>query len=203
MLVYGRRHVADTFTTIHRKRLWGSTESVSGPGSLLAATAAVRSELPILLKSIGATSLLDAPCGDFAWMSKTPLQLERYIGVDIVAELIHDNRNRYGAPTREFMVGDVTRDELPRVDIILARDYFIHLSNAYIKASLANFRRTGSTYLLTTTYTEISRNQNVATGSWRPINLELSPFNFPPPQQLIREDGEFGRSLGLWRLTDL
>jgi hypothetical protein len=163
----------------------------------------VRTELPGLLESIGARSLLDAPCGDFRWMSETALPIESYVGIDVVADLIETNQRSYADPTREFHVSDITRDSLPCVDVILSRDYFIHCSYAYIKASIANFKRSGSTYLLTTTYEQLRRNENVLTGSWRPLNLRLAPFKFPPPQKLIVEEGELGRSLGLWRLADL
>jgi hypothetical protein len=203
MIRYGRRHLADTFSTIYHQRLWGETETVSGPGSILATTKSVRTELPALLESIGARSLLDAPCGDFRWMSGTPIELDRYIGVDIVPDLIEANQRRYANSTRDFRVSDITRDPLPRVDVILSRDYFIHCSYAYIKASIANFRRSGSTYLLTTTYEQLRKNENVLTGSWRPLNLQLAPFKFPSPQKLIVEEGDLGRSLGLWRLADL
>lgn len=200
---YGRRHIADIFSTIYHQRLWGATETVSGPGSILATTTSVRSELPALLESIGARSLLDAPCGDFRWMSETALRLERYFGVDIVPNLINDNQKRYADPSRDFHVSDITRDPLPHVDVILSRDYFIHCSYAYIKASIRNFKRSGSTYLLTTTYEQLRQNENILTGSWRPLNLRLAPFKFPPPERLILEEGELGRSLGLWRLSDL
>jgi hypothetical protein len=136
-------------------------------------------------------------------MSETRLRLDRYIGVDIVPELIEHNRLRYADPAREFRAADITRDPLPRVDVILSRDYFIHCSYAYIKRSLANFKRSGSTYLLTTTYPDVRRNSNVLTGSWRPLNLELAPVSFPEPGSLLAEEGEMGRSLGLWRLSDL
>jgi hypothetical protein len=42
-------------------------------------------------------------------------------------------------------------------------------------------------------------------GRWRRLNLELAPFNLPEPPILIRErrPDPNGKSLGLWRISDL
>ena len=88
---YGTRYMEGVFSEIYSNNSWGDTESVSGPGSSLAQTAVIRRELPILLKKIDAESLLDAPCGDYNWMKYTELNLDKYIGADIVPELIINN----------------------------------------------------------------------------------------------------------------
>ena len=63
-------------------------ESLSGPGSCLFHTAEIRRRLPMLLQNLGVRVLIDAPCGDFHWMSHTELRLDRYIGVDLIPALI-------------------------------------------------------------------------------------------------------------------
>src|SRR5689334_2969418 len=64
----GSPSMQDIFSSIYLDNSWGDPESVSGRGSTLARTEVVRRKLPILLASVGAKSLLDAPCGDFNWM---------------------------------------------------------------------------------------------------------------------------------------
>ena len=81
--------------------------------SSLAQTAELRQRLPLLLQHIGAQSLLDAPCGDFNWMRETELDLDMYIGVDVVFDVILANRIRYANPRRQFLMRDLTRDPLP------------------------------------------------------------------------------------------
>jgi len=118
--------------------------------------------------------------------------LEQYIGVDIIPELIARNQSLYGNERTRFVLLDLTRDELPRVDVILCRDCFIHFS-----------------YLLTNTYREWRQNENIRTGEFRHLNLRLPSFNFPPPvRQLDEKSPEeqaqfFGKMLGLWKLADL
>ena len=191
------------FSEIYRDNLWGDSESVSGRGSTLARTVTIRKGLPELLQSVGAQSLLDAPCGDFNWMRLVDLGAIRYMGVDVVTELIARNRQVYGRPGINFVVADVIRDQLPQSDAILCRDCFIHLSFKDIHRTLTNFKRSGSRFLLATTHIDIVENTDVRTGGWRNINLQSAPFNFPQPLELLVEDAELGKCLGLWKLSDI
>ncbi len=209
----GDRYLQGIFSRIYDGNLWGEPESVSGPGSSLAATAALRRELPGLLAELGVRTLLDAPCGDCHWILSTPLDLDLYLGADLVPALIERNISKYGAkhggPGRSFQVLDLTRDPLPKADAILCRDCLIHFSFRFIRQALDNFRRSGARYLLTTTYSGLPRNQDILSGQWRPLDLQLPPFSLPPPVRLIREkEYEEGglrlcRSLGVWEVAAL
>jgi SAM-dependent methyltransferase len=194
---------AVVFERIYENNLWASTESRSGPGSTLSRTAVIRSVLPSLLSDIGAQSMLDAACGDFNWMAGVDLAGISYVGVDIVPQLIEGNRRLYGSETTQFLLCDITRDQLPEVDVILCRDCLIHHSLDDAIATVRNFQRTNSRYLLATTHPAVRQNIDIHTGSWRSLNLQLPPFEFPDPLQLIIEDKESSKSLGLWELKDL
>ena len=197
------------FSDIYAQNLWGDPESVSGPGSNRARAAAFSAELPPLFEAFGVRTLLDAPCGDFNWMRELPWRLERYVGVDIVSEIVEKNQRAYGSETRSFLHCDLVSDPLPRADAIVCRDGLVHLSLADIRGALCNFRRTGATYLLATTFPSVYQNYDIQTGEWRPINLQRPPFNFSPPLRLIDEkrrgpDGtDVGKYLGLWRLDTI
>ena len=208
--------VAEPRYTVFRRifdlNLWGNCESISGEGSTLERTAAIRSELPGLLARHGVRSMLDAPCGDFFWMKELALDVDSYIGADIVPELIARNNECHSSPQRRFIVCDLVEDELPRADLVFCRDCLVHLSYAETKRALENFRRSGATWLLTTTFPDRRDNHDIKTGDWRPINLERPPYGFPPAVELINENcdevdevlGAFpDKSLGLWRLADL
>ena len=190
--------------------LWGDPESVSGPGSGVTRTAAFRDQIPSLLRDLGATSLLDAGCGDFNWLRLVDLPVERYLGVDIVSELVEQNLRRHADVKHAFVLADFTRAELPRMDVILCRDGLVHFAFADVRAALRNFVRSGARWLLTTTFVDPQReNTDIATGGWRPLNLQRPPFDFPPPERVIDEQclhsgGIYvDKRLGLWRLEDL
>jgi SAM-dependent methyltransferase len=208
-LLNPRGYMQSTFAPFYTENRWGDSESASGPGSNLARTTKLRSELPPLLEEIGARTLLDAPCGDFNWMKDTILDVEQYIGVDIIRDLVSRNQDLYANDRTQFLFLDLTRDELPRVDVILCRDCFIHFSYRHIAAAVKNFKRSRSTYLLTNTYPGWQNNTNIRTGDFRHINLMLPPFNFPSPLRQINEKlpeeqaDFFGKTLALWKLSDL
>ncbi|MGZ5020040.1 MAG: class I SAM-dependent methyltransferase [Chthoniobacterales bacterium] len=203
----GTRTRRRIFERVHAARAWGDEETISGPGSTAARTESIRRHLPRILKSIDARSLLDAPCGDYNWMRLMSLDLDRYIGVDIVPEIIARNQREFGSECVQFLRRDIARDRLPQCDVILCRDCLVHLSFEEVFATLRNFRGTGAKYLLTTTFADHEKNMDVATGDWRQLNLQRPPFSFPRPLEAIDEewgDGLFvDKRLALWEFEEL
>lgn len=193
---------AAVFSEIYHTNAWRDPESVSGRGSTLSRTKVITSQLPLLLEELRAETLLDAACGDFNWMRHTELGPIEYIGVDIVPDLILSNQALYQREGRTFVALDITRDRLPDADVILCRDCFIHLSFSSIKFAMSNFKKTEAKHVLITTHTSVTENFDCPDGSWRNVNLQLPPFNFPQPMKLIVEDAELGKYLGVWLLEE-
>lgn len=201
--VLKRSSLEKVFSEIYHTNGWRDPESVSGRGSILAKTKVIMSHLPSLLQELRAESLLDAACGDFNWMRYVELGPVKYIGVDVVSDLISRNQALYQDELKMFVALDIAREPLPQADVILCRDCLIHLSFRSINAVLSNLRRTSATHLLCTTHTTVNENVDCPDGSWRNLNLQLPPFNFPEPAKLIIEDCELGKCLGVWRVKDL
>jgi len=193
------------FRKIYREGRWTGgdtdTESLSGPGSTIAATSTLRRELPSVLTSLGATSLLDIGCGDFNWMSAVDLPCS-YIGVDIVPEVIERNIEDYSRVDRVFFVLDAVADELPSADAAICREVLFHLSLADAKALLRNLRATGARYLLATSDPSVRFNADIPTGAWRDVNLALKPYGLGQPMSVIpdSEGPNPRRVLGIWKL---
>ncbi len=212
-----------TFTRLYASGGWTLRQddevSRSGLGSNVEQTAALRAELPQLLADLGIRSMLDVPCGDFFWMGRIDLGVDRYIGADIVTELIEENAVQFGRADREFRVLDLSQDDLPRVDLVFSRDCLVHLSNDDAMRCLDNIKRSGSTYLAATTFTERDHNDDIVTGRWRTLNLCVEPFSLPAPERLLnerctevyrfaedgreREERFTDKSIGVWRIADL
>ena len=110
-----------------------------------------------------------------------------YVGIDIVASIVRRNSDRYGNERRTFHHADITADSFPiQPDLILCRDCFVHLTNDLIQQAISNIKRSGSTYLLTTTFPNLQKNSDLRkVGRWRPINLSLPPFNFPSALDVV------------------
>ena len=101
--------------------------SLSGSGSNFDATENIRRELPILLSEFNILSILDLPCGDLYWMSKIDLQNIKYIGGDIVPDIIKENQKNFDKKSKKFIELNVIEDQLPIVDLVFVRDCLVHL----------------------------------------------------------------------------
>jgi glycosyltransferase involved in cell wall biosynthesis len=196
------------FIKIYKKNIFGSNESRSGSGSTLEQTAYIREVLPGILRDLNVKSFLDVPCGDFNWMKLVDLSGIQYIGGDIVPDLVDKNNYAYASPERTFRALNIISDELPKVDAIFCRDCLVHMKFDHARQALQNFKSSGSTYLITTTFIDRSENEELY-GIWRTLNLQKAPFNLPPPLKMINEKCTEGRmkytdkSLGLWKLSDI
>ncbi|MGH7414328.1 MAG: class I SAM-dependent methyltransferase [Candidatus Rokuibacteriota bacterium] len=187
---------------------WGGGESRSGRGSEAEQTRVLVAALPQVFRELGVGSLLDIPCGDFHWMREVDLAGIQYVGADIVPEVVEGNQG-FARDGVRFLRLDLLHSRLPRADLVLVRDCLVHLPYGDIFQALRNLCRSGSTYVLTTTFPNRKTNSDIRLGAWRPLNLELAPFAFPPPRHLINEHcpedaGRYAdKSLGLWRLSDI
>jgi len=196
------------FSDIYRGNKWGGVDSVSGTGSDMFQTRVVRNGLPAVCRCFDVHAMLDIPCGDFHWMKHVDLDGIDYTGADIVADLILGN-GQYEASKVHFCILNLIDDKLPKIDLVFCRDCLVHLSFRDTFRALHNICDSGSIYLLTTTFTSLPHNRDIATGQWRTLNLEAPPFSFPPPLKTINEqctegDGAFSdKSLGLWRVEDI
>ncbi len=205
------QHRTRIFEHIYTTNCWGSFETRSGTGSEISHTREIRMLVPAILKALRVRTLLDAGCGECNWIKEAKdLDLDLYIGADVVQSMVEINRQRLGDDMHRFLYLDIVSEELPKVDAILCRDCLAHMSHADILESLRNFKRSGATYLVATNYPNIKKNTvDVGTGGYYPINLLVAPFNLPQPIMLFAElsaepDAKrAGKWLCVWRLDDI
>lgn len=197
------------FRDIYRRNHWAGAASPSGAGASPDQTQQLGAALPALLRRLAVETLLDLPCGDYSWMRTIDLPVASYVGADLLPELVQPLEEAYTDPKHQFRVLDLTRDPLPKTDLLLCRDCLVHLSFGEIRRALNNVLRSGIPFLLTTTFPGCEINEDIVTGDWRPLNLQQAPFGFPSPVELLNErcteaGGLFAdKSLGLWRVADL
>lgn len=191
----------DTFSKIYHNNQWRGKQSRSGPGSSVEATVVVRRELPLLIKELGVKSMIDCPCGDLNWMKYVQLPCD-YLGIDIVPELIENNKRRC---KREFLCADARGQKLPSADLLFSRDFLVHLSEEDIWRVVKNVKESGTQWWLMTHFTDDREYIFAKTGSWRPINFCKPPFSFPEPQKIIVEGHPTvkDKSLALWNVESL
>jgi hypothetical protein len=196
------------FSGIYRSGGFGGGGPRSGVGSSLEQTTHVRRFLEVLLCKLEVRLFVDSPCGDFTWMGAVPLGGVRYVGIDVVREVVAENVEKYTTPDRTFMLGDLRTVVLPAADLVLCRDCLVHLSFADGARVLSNLRRSRSKWLLATTFPSLRENGDIVTGGWRPISLAIAPYAMGKPTEFLSESPqsdiaeERGKCLGLWRLAD-
>lgn len=199
----------EIFTEISRTNTWLESESISGIGSSLQQTAEIIHQLPNILRELNVETFLDLPCGDFNWMQQVNMEGIHYTGGDIVQHIITSNQEKYAKEHITFLQLDLLKDDISAYDMIFCRDCLVHLSFDDIHKAIENIKKSGSKYLMTTTFPEQEVNEDIITGGWRPLNLEKTPFNFPKPLYVLNEkctemNGAFAdKSLGVWEIVNL
>lgn len=200
----GRKWIFSRYATGSRLASWGSSESLSGVGSTMAATERVRAWLPTVWRDLEIRTLLDIPCGDGNWIRSINGELEKYVGADLVPQLIEALRSRARSNER-FVVLDLVTDALPRADAVLCRDALVHFSDEQAVRALSNIKNSGARYLIATTFPG-RRNVRGRTGDWRPMDLGAPPFGLGDPIVVLTEgcterDGALAdKALAVWSL---
>ena len=207
------RHVGDSrhasvFSDIYQSEYWRlGGESSSGPGSRREWTRGLQREIPKLLARLGVSTVLDLGCGDFNWMREVDLGAVLYTGADVVFDVVLENRLRYGGPRRRFLYRDLTRDPLPRADLVLCRDVLIHFPDEDLIPAVRAILDSGARYLLAGTFVDRAENPPIVLGDWRPLNMQLPPLSMPPPRDWLLEEvnvpGYEDKRLALWDLRAL
>ena len=192
------------FTTIYKSKHWVQNSSLlpkefisaSGHGSNI--NTKQHNELTFnfleLIKNYKINSILDMPCGDFLWI-KNIIQNNKvdYLGVDIVDELIDNNKKLYQNENINFEISDIVDFKTSKkFDLVLIRDLFIHIKNIDITKILYNLKLMNIKYVALNSYMN-EKNIDVIIGQHRKINLLIEPFNLKEPIYKFRdyEDDKF------------
>lgn len=202
-----RKKPPEIFTEIYKKNLWKNKESRSGPGSSLASTEFLRKELEEVFNLYKIKSIVDIGCGDFNWLRLIIPENMKYTGIDLVYKLIQENNNQYGSSNITFIYSDCSKQIPPNVDLIICRDVLVHLTNRDALKVIENIKKSGSKYLLTTSFNSVKNKKNYS-GGWRAVNMENAPFNFKKPiiriKEYIPDDVNYPvKELCMWEINSL
>ena len=196
----------EIFSRIYQLNKWGDEDTRSGKGSNLSRTIELRKQLPLLVQRFDIRTLLDIPCGDFYWMKETRLELDAYIGADIVDSLVENNVRKFSTIKQQFRKLNLLNDKLPTADALLCRECLVHFSFRDIDQAIENIMQSNCGLLLTTSFPDIKHNEDILTGKHRPLNFRQPPFNWPTPKAELVESycNRRGRKiLAVWNIADL
>ena len=186
------------FDLIYESNFWSSKESVSGLGSQYDNTINIKNGIKKVISNYKIKTILDAPCGDFNWINDILTGDLKYLGVDIVEKLIQKNKDSYLNENIDFITLDITRDKLPKADLMICRDCLIHLSFESIKKFLKNLSNSDIKHILLTTYELKDKekkiiNFDIPDGEYREIDLSEPPFLLTNPLEKISDKDELNK----------
>jgi len=160
-----------------------------------------------ILKKYNITSISDSPSGvyqNWIYLLDLPNRNIDYIGYDINDLIIQ--RNKEENPNVKFIEFDMCEEILPKTDLIICRDCLFHLPNDFVSRTLKNFKDSKSTYLLATEQRWVKKNNELTPKElkmecgWKPINLEIEPFDLGEPLEIHNED-RWKRSMSIWKIN--
>lgn len=135
----------EIMSTIYKENLWGGRGQAfySGQGShkdkiMGPYIKAIKEWLAAFEEKL---HVCDLGCGDFNVGNQLVPFTKKYIGIDIVDELIDRNKRLYKQDNLEFRCLDIISDELPTADCIFVRQVLQHLSNEKIHRVLKRIKR--------------------------------------------------------------
>ena len=198
-LFFSRENIRkNTFKHIYLSNHWQNysksnlQNSRSGPGSNLSYTSNMSKELRAFFKEKNIKNILDIGCGDFIWMNLLLNEYnayDKYLGLDIVDELVQNNNKKYSNDKISFKTFDLVKDIIPEgFDIILIRDVFIHLKNQQVISFLKIVRNLDIKFFGVTSTPTLEKNRELKSeGRFRDINIEIEHFNFKNFEYKIKE----------------
>ncbi|WP_299890465.1 class I SAM-dependent methyltransferase [uncultured Lacinutrix sp.] len=179
----------DAMEQVYKMKLWGDNASsfYSGDGSHDPEIINPYINIVISFLSSFKTPLTvcDLGCGDFNVGKTLVKHTKKYIAVDIVNDLIEDNKEKFKADNLEFHCLDIAKNDLPSGDCVLLRQVLQHLSNAEVKSIVRKL--TDFKYVILTEHLpeghflpnkDIISGQGIRLKKQSGINLLESPFNF-------------------------
>ena len=179
----------DAMEQVYAMKLWGNNDSdfYSGEGSHNPEI--VKPYVNVLKNFLTSFNeplvVCDLGCGDFNVGKELVAHTDKYVAVDIVADLITYNKEKFKAENLEFHCLDIAINNLPSGDCVLLRQVLQHLSNTEIQSivtKLADFK-----YVILTEHLpkgdfvankDIISGQGIRLKKQSGLNLLTAPFNF-------------------------
>jgi len=200
------------FKVIYKSSHWTQSDSlsdekvsVSGPGSNINNKSFIhlKENIDNFIQNHKIKLILDMPCGDFLWLNEIIKDKNiNYLGIDIVDELIEENIQKYQNDNTSFECYDII-NYIPskQFDLIIMRDFFIHLKNSDIYKIINNLKKMNFKYIALSSSTN-KINIDGTIGQHRKVNLLIEPFNLKKPT-LVINDGEKDKFIYIFKREDL
>jgi len=174
------------FETVYAENLWKNEESVSGEGSTLKCSDMYLLFLKQFVTNNDIKNILDLGCGDFNLMKHFNYEDIKYLGVDLVNELIEKNNVNYGKHNIKFLNRMIHNYEFEeKYDLIICKDVLQHWSIENVIAFLKLIKNYKYCLLINDFKNDKYKapigfkifNADIIDGWYTPIDLSIEPYN--------------------------
>ncbi|MDN3494135.1 class I SAM-dependent methyltransferase [Winogradskyella bathintestinalis] len=135
----------DAMQQVYDMHLWGGKEfdfySGSGSHDAMIVEPYLNSVITFLKSHNNSLTVCDLGCGDFNIGKQLTPYTKKYIGIDIVENLIQRNKRLFEAKNLEFHCLNIVDDILPEADCVILRQVLQHLSNVEILKIIKKFSK--------------------------------------------------------------
>ncbi len=166
------------FEQIYRDGRWGRG---SGSGSAEAVTRPYRQFLQAFLSEHAIRSVVDLGCGDWQFSQFIDWTGVDYLGLD-ASETALVSARRFEGPGVSFRRADVTTEDLPAADLLIAKDVLQHWSRddiGKLLPKLGRYRHVLITNGFPAEQLHRTNKRLVSGRGCRPVDLQQPPFNLP------------------------
>ncbi len=158
----------------------------------------MQNEVERISLGLGVKTISHISCENLSWVRNLPV--EKYIGIDSQENVATRLQQSFGSQKHHFQYGDITKDLLPKTDLLLCLDALNYLSQQEIRATILLFKKSGAKYLLLLNFPSTPKNKKMKKALFHPINWQNAPYFFPSP--LISFDVD-KLNFGLWEISSL
>jgi SAM-dependent methyltransferase len=163
------------FEAIYENNEWGAG---SGEGSLPVNNQGYIAFLEAFIKEKSVKSVVDLGCGDWQFSKNIKWGNAKYQGYDIVSSVVLKNNELYSADNITFSLYSGDFFDLPRTDLLIAKDVLQHWSNETIFQFLPFLSRYKFALLTNCVNpTGETLNTDIIDGDFRYLDLRLPPFS--------------------------
>ena len=157
---------------------WGGHGS--GPGSDPFYNLPYRAFIENFLVQNHISSVLDIGCGDWAFSRFIRFERVRYVGLDVVENLVERNSRLFGTDSISF---DVMPDDMantPPAQLLIMKDVLQHQTNSDIKEFYEKVVPIYEICLITNSYRKATdpTNTDIPTGGFRCLDPRSEPYSW-------------------------
>lgn len=193
---------------IYDQNLWGGLQNqfYSGDGSYASyiVTPYLDGVIKFMKKLETPITILDLGCGDFNIGKQLLPFSDTYIAVDIAQNVIDFNKKMHTQDNVDFLCLDISKDTLPKADVVIVRQVLQHLSNTEVQRILNKL--SAYKYILLTEHIPVGEfipNKDIISGQGIRIKqhsglvITEAPFNFKYMKQQELVSTKLNNNMGV------